>query len=191
MDPTHSIEEQARRWRTGLVGRDAATVERWYGTEYPAVWRIALGFLARPDEADDVAQDAMLRLLDVLSEWDAARPYRAWRNAIVANLCRDRLRRIETRRRIETSAGAVRTPGSLPAPDQAAEDGEVRRLVADALAGLTDREREVFVLRDLEGVPTDEVASTLGVGESTVRTLLSLARRRIRDLLAPKLAHEP
>jgi RNA polymerase sigma factor (sigma-70 family) len=58
------------------------------------------------------------------------------------------------------------------------------------LASLTGREREVFVLRDLEGLDSAEIATILGIGESTVRSFVTLSRRRLRALLGPRLFPE-
>jgi RNA polymerase sigma factor (sigma-70 family) len=167
---------------------DAAAIDRWYRADYAAVFRIALGFLAHPADAEDVAGDAMVKILDELARWDTRRPYAVWRSAIVCNLCRDRLRRRATRERAESQAIQGTLPARLPRPEEGVEQGELRALIAAALAALPEREREVFVLRDLEAVDTADCAAALGIGESSVRSLLSLARRRLRDLLAPRLA---
>lgn len=169
-----------------VLGGDAAAQDAFYRREHPPVYRICLGFLTQPDDAADVAQDAMLHLIDHLDRYDPKRRFSTWRNTVTANLCRDRLRRMATRRRIEESADpADLLP--LPDPSDVAATAEVQRILLDTLSSLTEREREVFVLRDLEGVPSPEVADTLGVAEGTVRSLLCLARRRLRVLLAPRL----
>jgi len=109
----------------------------------------------------------------------------------VLNLCRDRARRAEARARAEEAGAAQRREAALPDPAQSAEAEETRALVARALGELPPREREAFVLRDLEGRDTDEVAASMGVTPSSVRSLLTLARRRLRGLLAPGLAPVP
>ncbi len=166
---------------------EAEALDRWYRGEHPRVWKLCLGFLADRAEADDVAQEAMLHLFDRLDDWDPGRPWSAWRNTVVLNLCRDRVRRRAARRRAEDRAAEAGFPDRLPDPARAAEGGEVAEVLRAALAELTPREREAFVLRELEGLATGEVAAQLGVGESTVRSLLTLARRRLRGLLAPRL----
>lgn len=169
-----------------VLGGDLAAQDAFYRREYPAVYRVCLGFLAQADDAADVAQDAMLHLIDHLDRYDPSRRFSTWRNAVTANLCRDRLRRMATRRRIEEQAEPLdRVP--LPDPSDLAAAGEVQRILLASLSSLTEREREVFVLRDLEGVPSPEVADALGVAEGTVRSLLCLARRRLRKLLGAHL----
>ena len=163
--------------------RDPGALDAWFRAEHPSVWRICFGLLADAAEADDLAQDAMLHLHDHLEAWDPERPYGTWRNAVVANLCRDRLRRLATRRTAERVAAEQGLPDRLPRPDDEASAAEVREVLRKALGSLTEREREVFVLRELQGVATRDTATALGITESTVRSLLTLARRRLRKLL--------
>jgi RNA polymerase sigma-70 factor (ECF subfamily) len=146
------------------------------------VFRLCVGFLADRTEAEDAAQDAMLHLLDRLAAYDARRPWNSWRNTVVLNHCRDRLRRRTTRRTHEDRAPASTTP--LPSPHDVAAAKEVAARLEEALAALTPREREAFVLRDLQGCSTEDAATILGIGASSVRSLVTLARRRLRTLLA-------
>jgi len=162
-------------------------IDRWFRAEHPQVYRLCAGFLANAAEAEDVAQDAMLKLLDTLPRWDGRREWRAWRNTIVLNLCRDRLRRIASRSDAESLAAPLCQPSPLPSPEQAAQGGEVRELLMAALASLSPREREAFVLHDLDGLDAAETAAALGIAPSSVRSLLALARRRLRTLLGPRL----
>jgi RNA polymerase sigma factor (sigma-70 family) len=175
--------------RPALLAGDAGAIDAWYRAEHPQVWRLCLGLLADATEADDLAQDAMLKLLDTLDRWDPARSWAAWRNTVVLNLGRDRLRRGATRARHEGAAEtAALFSRPLPSPDDAARASEVREALTRALSGLTPREREAFVLVDLSGVPAAQAAEAMDVAEATVRSLLTLARRRLRTLLA---AHVP
>jgi RNA polymerase sigma-70 factor (ECF subfamily) len=163
-------------------------VDAWFRAEHPEVYRLCFGFLGHAADAEDVAQEAMLHLIDRLREWDEARPYRAWRTALVLNRCRDRLRRRAARVAAEEAAARLRPEEWLPDPHEASTREEVERHLALALRSLPEREREAFVLRDLEGLETREAARLLEVGESSVRSLVALARRRLRKLLGAHLA---
>ena len=129
----------------------------------------------------------MLHLHDHLRAWDPERRYETWRNAVVANLCRDRRRRRSARRAAERGAAEAGLPDRLPAPEDRARSGEVRSALGAALVALPEREREAFVLRELTGASTRETAEALGITEGTVRSLLTLARRRLRRLLAGRV----
>ena len=163
-------------------------IDAWFRSEHPEVYRLCFGFLAHAADAEDVAQEAMLHLLDRLRSRDPAHSYRAWRTTLVLNRCRDRLRRHESRRSAEEGAALALAERPLPDPHDAVERAEVERTLALALRSLPEREREAFVLRDLDGMATDEVARALEISESTVRSLLTLARRRLRELLGARLA---
>jgi len=134
-----------------VVRGDGDALDAWYRREHPVVHRLCTGFLADATEADDVAQDALLRLLDGLPRWDATRSWSSWRNTVVLNLCRDRLRRREARRSAEEAGARAAPPAVLPAPDDVAAGREVRAVLMAALTSLSPREREAFVLHDLQG----------------------------------------
>ncbi len=177
-----------------VVRGDGDALDAWYRHEHPVVHRLCTGFLANTAEADDATQDALLALLDSLPRWDSARDWPRWRNTIVLNHCRDRLRRRQARSRAEDAGARHAPPAALPAPDDLAAAREVREVLMSVLVELSPREREVFVLRDLQGEAGADVAAAMGIGESSVRSLLTLARRRLRRLLeerAPGLCPLP
>lgn len=170
------------------AGEDA--LGEWYRVEFAPVHRLCQGFLASRTGADDVAQDAMLHLVDKLEQWDPARPYRNWRNRVVLHLCRDRQRAARRRSAHEAVTLDAARAAQTSDPFQEASAAELSALIDRSLALLPPREREVFVLVDLEETPAFEAAELLGVAASTVRAALALARRRMRDALAPYVAEE-
>jgi hypothetical protein len=115
----------------------------------------------------------MLKLLDTLPHWDRRRPWRSWRNTLVLNLCRDRLRRLASRAGAEEAAAPLCLPSALPSPEEAAQAAEVRDLLHGRTRSAEPREREAFVLHDLEGADAAETRAALGIGESSVRSLLT------------------
>ena len=193
MTPPHPATSAEALVPAVLAG-DPAALDAWYRAEHPRVWRLCTGLLASREGAEDAVQDALMQLSDRLDRWDPARPYAAWSGRVVVNLCRDRLRRLESRRRAETAAGraaleqatALPRAGALDPLDAAARE-DTARLFERALASLAPREREAFVLTDLEGGATRDTAEAMGIANGTVRTLLALARRRLRERLAPHL----
>lgn len=174
----------------GVCARDPRAVERWYRLEHPRVWRRCLGLVGARTDADDLAQDAMLKLHDELPRRSRDVPYAAWSARVVVNLCRDRWRRVAARERAENAARERRSEAHLPDPSDVLTQTELRDLVTAVLAKLPEREREAFVLRELEQLSTEQVALAMEIEESTVRSLTTLARRRMRDLLAPHVERE-
>ncbi len=178
-----SSDELVERARAG----DAEALDRWLRRDHTAVFRLCLGFLGDYGEAEDLAQDAMLKLVDRLDQWTPPKKFRSWRNTVVANLCRDHLRKQRLRPAPTWDMEIVDSGSLQPSPGGKLQGSELQTMILQALTTLSPREREVFVLRDLESVPTSEVSSTLSITQSSVRSLLTTARRRIRNILAPKM----
>ena len=130
----------------------------------------------------------MLHLLNRLNRWNPQRPYEAWRTTVVLNLCRDGLRKSGVRQRAEEQLKLHPEFHSLPDPQELASGRELQEILAKALAQLPPREREAFVMRDLEHHKTSAVAEVMDITPATVRSLLTLARRRLRGILGPALA---
>ena len=184
-------------WIRGARDGDPAALDAWFRHEHPVVYRLCFGFLADAAEAEDLAQDAMLHLHDRLPDWDENRwdehrGYGAWRDTLVLNLCRDRLRRLGARSRVHREAAQAALEARGPAaaneapadgPHERLERAELRDVLRETLAALSPREREVFVLRDLEGENTEATAERLDIQPSSVRSILTLARRRVRARL--------
>lgn len=182
-DLTYGLALQVRAGSESAIGP-------WFDVEAPRIFRICLGFLTSPLDAQEMAQECLAHLLDALSEWSPEVSYRRWSTTVVANLCRDRLRRRGARNRALATATEIGAslPTPLPDPSDLAAAKEVQRILIEALKVLPPREREVFVLRDLEGQEFVDIAAALGSPESTVRALLSTGRERLRALLGPKLS---
>ncbi len=143
-------------------------------------WRL----LGSQDEARDAAQEAFLRVYKHLHKFDLSQDFSGWLYRIVVNVCRD----LQRKRGRYGSASLEEefASGNLPEP-ASREDGEAavlaaqeRAIVQRALATLSAKERAAIVLRDLEGLPTEEVARLLGSSPPTVRSQVSTARVKIK-----------
>jgi RNA polymerase sigma-70 factor (ECF subfamily) len=144
------------------------------------VYMTALRLLGRREDAQDAAQEVFLCLHRHIGRLDGTRELSPWLYRVTVNVCRDLAR--ERRRH----AGDA-PPDSIAAAarDPLGEAGlaERRRLVGLALGTLPDKERAALVLRDIEGLPTREVARILGSAEVTVRSQISSARRKMRTVI--------
>lgn len=131
----------------------------------------------------------MLHLIDKINKWDPGRSYPAWRNTVVLNLCRDRMRSQARQNAHEEKVARMQSEigeeALLEQPSKSASAKELRDWLERSLALLAPREREAFVLIDLEGFTAGEAAEQLGLSPSTLRASLTLARRKLRTLLAP------
>lgn len=147
---------------------------------------IAWGILGNREEAHDAAQEAFLRVYKHLSTFDMSRDFSGWLYRIVVNVCHDFARK---RRRIDQFISFEREyeesdlsqlPSAYDTEAVVIREQE-RALVMRALATLSEKERRALVLRDLEGLETDEVAKILGSSPTTVRSQISSARTKIRN----------
>jgi RNA polymerase sigma-70 factor (ECF subfamily) len=151
-----------------LVGRVRARVREW-----------AARVMRDDDDADDVAQQVLLKLYVNLGEFEGRSRFTTWLYRMTVNTALNH-RRVH-RRRVKLLREAS-APSSLPAPDHVAmaEAERLAELVGACVTELSDRERQVFEMADLRGVSTNEIAVALGVQPVSVRATLSRARRRIR-----------
>jgi RNA polymerase sigma-70 factor, ECF subfamily len=148
----------------------------------------ALRLLGRLDMAQDAAQETFLRLHKYLDGFDEVRALAPWLYRVVVNVCRDAQRRDRS-----FSLEALQGTGQLPEPaaridlEGDAMRQEERRLVAEALQSLPEKERAAVVLRDIEGLETEEVAEILGSSATTVRSQVCRGRLKLRAVLERRL----
>jgi len=144
------------------------------------------------EDAREVAQEALLKAFRSLGRFDVSRSFRNWLFQIAANEARDRRRRSRREREAYEAAaheGAADAPAPGPAPEAHRERRETRSEIMRALQVLGPREREVFVLRDLEELDIRETSRVLGCSAVSVRVHLSRARRKIRDAIRRDSPH--
>lgn len=176
-----------------------ALVERWGGV----MLRLALARVESRAVAEDVVQDAWLTVLRSLDRFEGRSALRTWVLGIVINLARSRVRA----RRREMPLPAELEDCSVP-PDRflpvdharwprhwavrpvqwlTPEDdllaGETRTVILDAIDALPSAQREVLVLRDVEGLSAEEVCNVLGLSSTNQRVLLHRGRSRVRHAL--------
>lgn len=140
-------------------------------------YAVARAIVLSHEDAEDAVQDGFLHAYRALDRFRSDQPFGAWLNRIVANAALDLVRRRKVRdadELPETLALPFRDPG---------EADELRTRLSDALTHLTDRQRSVIVLHDVEGFTHGEIGSMLGIPEGTARSDLHHARAALRRLL--------
>ncbi len=159
------------------------------------VYAAAFAILRNPADAEDAAQEAMLKAFANLRQFRGEARFSTWLIQIAVNEARMRRRKdhadvIEPIGEREDADG-VYTPREFAdwheIPSEALERREVRDLLLEALASLGSKYREVFVLRDMQHLSIAEVSENLGISTASVKTRLLRARLMLRDLLAPQL----
>jgi RNA polymerase sigma-70 factor (ECF subfamily) len=150
------------------------------------IYRAARSIVRDEDEAEDVMQQAYVNAYAHLRQFDGRAKFSTWltRIAIHEALARVRKRgRYESVKDIEQESEAVEHQSS-PDPEHRAFAGELRSLLESAIDDLADGLREVFMLREVDGLTTAETAACLSVSEDVVRTRLSRGRAALRRDLA-------
>jgi RNA polymerase sigma-70 factor, ECF subfamily len=156
------------------------------------VYAAALAILRNDADAEDVAQEAMLKALRGIRQFRAEARFSTWLIQITVNeaLMRRRRERNGMMEGIDDQRDedGEYTPRDFAdwreIPSEALERQEVRQKLAQALASLDHKYREVFVLRDVEQLNIQETAEALGISIAAVKTRLLRARLMLRDLLA-------
>jgi len=137
------------------------------------------------DDREDVAQEVFVRVFRHLGGFHPGNPFGGWIYRITVNAVHDYRRRMRRlpREGFEAETALDSAPDDAPNPEQSAELRRRQRLLEGAVARLSERERAVFVLCELEGMETRQVARALGITSITVRRHLGRARSRLQRLL--------
>jgi RNA polymerase sigma-70 factor, ECF subfamily len=170
-----------------------AAFERLSGAYADRLFMLLLRLLGDRAEAEDVAQEVMLRAWRGISRFRARSSYFTWLYRIAVNEANRALER-----RARQPAGVSLGPGELdlpgpPAqdPSRQAENSELRRALGQALADLPPPLRTAIVLRDVEGLSTQEAAGIAGVGQAAFKSRLHQARLRVRAAVGDEVLTGP
>jgi RNA polymerase sigma-70 factor (ECF subfamily) len=156
------------------------------------VYAAAMAILRNEADAEDVAQEAMLKAFANIGQFRAEARFSTWLIQITVNEALMRRRRertvvmegIDDRRDDEADYAPRDFADWREIPSEALERKEIRQRLAQALGTLDRKYREVFVLRDMEHLNIQETAEALGISVASVKTRLLRARLMLRDLLA-------
>lgn len=194
-DPDLDLLRQAR-------AGDFAAFEGLVGRFQQRVYGLAYRMLGEPHDAEDVAQQTFLSLVEHLRDFREESTVAAWVLRIAANHA---LKLLRKRRGLPTvplagAGGPDEGYADVPHPEfiaawrddpvELAGRREVRELIDRALAELDDKYRAVFVLRDVEGFSVRETADLLGISEANVKVRLLRARLALRERLTRVLGDE-
>jgi len=177
----HSDQQLITRCQNGDMEAFGQIYERYER----AVYRYAYHMLGDPDDADDVKQDAFVKAYRTLPGFRGDCSLLTWLLKVTGNLCRDRHK---TRLRRGEVALLPEIQGNLPDPGSRGIDPahllerkDLHATLYRVLAGLPATQRELIVLRDIQGLSYLEIADVLGCSVASVKLRLFRARRGFKD----------
>jgi RNA polymerase sigma-70 factor (ECF subfamily) len=147
------------------------------------VFGVALRMLGSRAEAEEAAQEVFLRAHQAIAGFRGDAKLSTWLYAITSRLCLNRLASGERRLLREGEETLARLPSGHASPADELERSERDAALHRAIAELSDERRMVIVLRDLEGLPYEEIAAALDLELGTVRSRLHRARMDLKEKL--------
>ena len=158
------------------------TSERFQAEYLPlsgTFYQVAHYILEDAAEAEDAVQELFLKLWADRDDLDAVHNPKGYGIRVLRNLCLDRVRR-RSKLSLPSELPEQEWPGRQ---DEAVDDKEKLAKVLDAIKSLPDRQRTVLTLRTLDGLSYEEITERTGIGNLTLRVLLSQARRKIKTAI--------
>ena len=180
--PEPEDQELVQRVRSGETALFAALMRR----HNQRLFRVARAILRDDAEAEDVLQEAYVRAFQHLGRLEDLAAFSAWLSRIVVHEAKARLRRRRAARELSSTqqGGTGMAAGD---PEQQVLSRQLQRVLAGAIDELPVGYRTVFVLREIEGMSTAEVATLLGIREEAVKTRLHRARAALRERLYARI----
>ena len=181
-----SVEHDDRELAALARGGDETAFAQLVRRHQAGVRRCAARILFDDEEARDIAQLAFVRAWENLSRYDPTWSFSTWLYRIASNLAIDVLRSRDSRDRTHTAHLRLVGDSVGPSAPRDLAESEVRRIFAELAEILTPAQRAAFVLREVDGLATNEVAQALGCSEATVRNHVFQARATLRKELAAR-----
>jgi len=176
--------------RLGLerLGLERLGFERLMKQHLQPATRLALRLTNKLDQADDLVQETMLRALRSWTTYGGRSKFNTWLYGIMINVFRDQLKKQKRNREVNTDSLGdeyVLAAGADVSATAAVEANELAEVVADMIARLPTRQREVLVLSTYQNLSHEEISETVGISLANVYSTLSAARKKLKHQLAP------
>lgn len=180
--PPSDPSELLARARRG----DKEALEALLTSVAPAIHRFGLRMCKNVHDAEDVLQDTLLNVAKHLSDFEGRSSLSSWIFSLTRSACAKKRRGLKNRPPVSDEQLSER-PDPGPNPEVRAADQELAFALSGALDRLSDDQREVLLLRDVEGLSAPEAASSLGISVQAVKSRLHRAREALRAALRPIL----
>lgn len=176
------MDERENALITRILAGDVSAFEPLVTPYRSALLGLAARIVRDPEEAKEVSQEALLRAYRYLGSFDRTQGFRNWLFQIAVNTARSfQKKRLERAIGLGQAAPELTGRSHLESPEAGYDRDAIRARLMACLDGLSAREREVFLLRDIEGLNVRETARVVGSSAVSVRVHLSAARRKVRS----------
>ena len=186
-NPTSGATPEDAALAAGCLAGDMRAYERLYATHGARMRNLARNLLGSQSDAEDAVQETFLKIQRSIAGFRAQSSFVTWTFRILVNTCYD-MRRSRVRRKehaqddtAENPSHEPRAPGAHPA---------LRMALERALAQLTEHQRNVFLLYEVEGFRHAEIATMLEISETASKNTLFQAKRNLRSMLEPPRSAE-
>ncbi|MEQ8980911.1 MAG: RNA polymerase sigma factor [Deltaproteobacteria bacterium] len=193
-------EKEARdkddaRLMTAFKKGDARAFEKLLERHRRPVYNFCLKMVGNPAAAEDAMQEVFLRVCRSAKDWERQAKFTTWLYTIARNHCIDAIRKASYRKTASldqplkegeeggSTLGDRMADEDSVTTDRGAESIRLRKRLTDAIASLSDEQREVFVMREQAGMAFKEIADAVGVPENTVKSRMRYALEHLRKHL--------
>jgi len=181
-------------YRAGDAAAFETLLERYRGP----LFNVVLRSVRDRGPAEEIYQDVWMRVIERCDDFRGDAKFSTWLYTIARHLCVDHQRKMRFRRhasldQLQAGSGqtlADRAPNPGPSTEALAMGGVLRDRIASAVEGLPDEQREVFLLRHLQGLAFNEIAQVVGVPANTVKSRMRYALERLQRTLRDWEEHD-
>jgi RNA polymerase sigma-70 factor (ECF subfamily) len=185
-----------------LQARDEAAFNELVLAYERRVFALVFRMLGRREEAEDLAQEVFVQVFKAIDQFRGESKLSTWIYRIAVNLCKNRTKYLSRRHagsEDDVDAMADRAPlssakgvsvGDVGRPDELVEGMQLEVLVKRAIAQIDTDFRQVLILRDVEDMSYEEIASVTGLAEGTVKSRIHRARAQLRALVERALGEK-
>lgn len=156
------------------------------------IYSICFYFLKNREDAEDAAQEIILKLYKKLGSFRNEASFSTWMNYVASNTCRDYLRKRKRNKvlylddDIQTEDGRIsrELPSEESTPEERVENKELGALMQDTIAKLKEDHREILLMREYQELSYEEIAEILGISVGTVKSRIYRARKDLKAILS-------
>jgi RNA polymerase sigma-70 factor (ECF subfamily) len=186
MMPDH-LQDMFKRIRSGDRAAFRKLVEMY---QQPA-YRLAFRILGNEEEARDAVQETFIKIWQKIGSYDPSREFLPWMYRILANTATDRFRTLQRHEMISLDKATPKLEAMLRQdPSASADNREMALLIKNIAEILPEKQKLVFLLRDIEGMTSVEVEAITDLDETSVKSNLYHARKKVREHLLKILEKE-